>query len=190
MSSKHRLPSGRPRHVSRIAAVLSSALTVAVLPLISVATAPAEAATGATWNLLAECESSGVWDINTGNGYYGGLQFSAGTWAAFGGRDYARRADLATRVQQIRTAEKVLDEQGWGAWPSCSEQLGLTQADADEPFRPGTHEIHVVERGDTLSTIAREHDVEGGWRAIYDLNRKRIGPNPNRLEVGMRLRLP
>ncbi len=84
----------------------------------------------------------------------------------------------------------VLDEQGWGAWPACSRKLGLTQADADEPFRPGQYEIYVVERGDTLSTIATAHEVEGGWRAIYDLNRKRIGPDPNRLQVGLKLRLP
>ena len=61
--------------------------------------------------------------INTGNGYYGGLQFSPSTWAAFGGTAYAPRADLATRDQQIAVAEKVLAVQGPGAWPTCGRNL-------------------------------------------------------------------
>lgn len=75
---------------------------------------------GANWDGLAQCESSGVWDINTGNGYYGGLQFSSSTWLSFGGGRYASRADLASREQQIAVAEKVLAAQGRGAWPHCS----------------------------------------------------------------------
>ena len=69
------------------------------------------------------CESSGNWSINTGNGYYGGLQFSPSTWAAFGGLAYAPRADLATESQQIAVAEKVLAVQGPGAWPTCGALL-------------------------------------------------------------------
>jgi hypothetical protein len=86
---------------------------------------PAEAASLRTWKRLAQCESGGRWHINTGNGYYGGLQFSSSTWRAFGGRKYARNAHRATRREQIRVAEKVLRVQGWGAWPSCSSRLGL-----------------------------------------------------------------
>jgi hypothetical protein len=92
--------------------------------------APADAASTATWDRLAGCESGGDWASNTGNGYYGGLQFSAGTWRAFGGRKYAKRADLATRPQQIEIAERVLAEQGWHAWPACSRKLHLSAADA------------------------------------------------------------
>jgi hypothetical protein len=92
--------------------------------------APADAATTATWDRLARCESGGDWASNTGNGYYGGLQFAPGTWRAFGGRQFAKRADLATRPQQIAVAERVLAEQGWHAWPACSRRLGLTPADA------------------------------------------------------------
>ena len=80
---------------------------------------------GATWDKLAQCESGGNWSINTGNGYHGGLQFNAGTWAAHGGTTYAPTADQATREQQIAIAEKVRASQGWGAWPACSSSLGL-----------------------------------------------------------------
>jgi Transglycosylase-like domain len=75
------------------------------------------------WNAVALCESGGNWAINTGNGYYGGLQFSPSTWTAFGGTAYAPRADLATRDQQIAVAEKVLAVQGAGAWPTCGRNL-------------------------------------------------------------------
>jgi len=92
--------------------------------------APADAATTATWDRMARCESGGDWTSNTGNGYYGGLQFAPGTWRAFGGRKFAKRADLATRAQQIAIAERVLAEQGWRAWPACSRRLNLTPSDA------------------------------------------------------------
>ena len=109
--------------------------SVAATPLLL--QAPAQAASAETWDRLAGCESGSRWDINTGNGYYGGLQFSVGTWVGYGGTAYASRADLATRVEQITVAERVLDSQGWGAWPACSKRLGLTAADAKgAPFPP------------------------------------------------------
>ena len=80
---------------------------------------------GGVWDAVAACESGGDWSIDTGNGYYGGLQFAAGTWRSYGGEQFAPTADQATRDQQIAVAERVLDEQGWGAWPSCSRRLGL-----------------------------------------------------------------
>lgn len=79
----------------------------------------------ATWDRVAACESGGNWHINTGNGYYGGLQFSQSTWMAAGGGQYAARADLATKEQQIAAAENVVRMQGPGAWPVCSGQAGL-----------------------------------------------------------------
>lgn len=82
-------------------------------------------ASGSVWDSLAQCESGGNWAINTGNGYYGGLQFSAGTWNAYGGGQYAATADQATREQQIAVAEKVQAAQGWGAWPACTASLGI-----------------------------------------------------------------
>jgi hypothetical protein len=84
---------------------------------------PAPAPTGNDWDAVAQCESGGNWTINTGNGYFGGLQFSPRTWLAFGGGAYAPRADLATKAQQIAIAEKVLDVQGPGAWPTCGRNL-------------------------------------------------------------------
>ncbi len=83
------------------------------------------APSGSVWDRIAQCESGGNWSINTGNGYYGGLQFSAQTWTAFGGGKYASTADKATRAQQIDIAKKVQAAQGWGAWPSCTSQLGI-----------------------------------------------------------------
>lgn len=77
---------------------------------------------GSHWDALAQCESGGDWGISTGNGYYGGLQFSMSTWQAMGG---SGNPASASREQQIAVAERVLDAQGWGAWPSCSSQLGL-----------------------------------------------------------------
>lgn len=86
--------------------------------------APANAASLGTWNALARCESGGRWHVNTGNGYYGGLQFSHATWRAYGGARYASYAHRATKGQQIRIAEKVRRAQGWGAWPVCSRKIG------------------------------------------------------------------
>jgi len=76
----------------------------------------ASAAPDSTWDAVAGCESTNNWSINTGNGYYGGLQFSQSTWDAYGGEQYAPRADLASREQQIAVAEQTLAGQGWGAW--------------------------------------------------------------------------
>jgi LysM repeat protein len=76
------------------------------------------------WDKIAACESGGNWSINTGNGYYGGLQFTQSTWEAYGGLSYASRADLASRSAQITVAEKVQASQGWGAWPVCSYKAG------------------------------------------------------------------
>ena len=74
------------------------------------------------WDRLAKCESGGRWNINTGNGYYGGLQFNLRTWRAYGGTGYPHQH---SRAEQIRIAEKTLARQGWGAWPACSRKLGL-----------------------------------------------------------------
>jgi hypothetical protein len=91
----------------------------------NIAPPPAPVSAYSTWDALAQCEATGNWQINSGNGFYGGLQFTQSTWQAYGGGAYAPRADLATRDQQIAVAERVLSGQGWGAWPACSSQLGL-----------------------------------------------------------------
>ncbi|MCT2360552.1 LysM peptidoglycan-binding domain-containing protein [Kocuria marina] len=84
---------------------------------------PANAVPVSTWDALAQCESGGNWGTNTGNGFSGGLQFTPSTWAAFGGTGSAQGA---SKAEQIRVAEKVLQGQGWGAWPACSAKLGLS----------------------------------------------------------------
>ena len=87
-------------------------------------TAP-DVAEGSVWDSIAQCEATGNWSINTGNGFSGGLQFTPSTWASFGGTEYAPEAWQASREQQIAVAQKVQAAQGWGAWPACTAKLGL-----------------------------------------------------------------
>jgi resuscitation-promoting factor RpfB len=81
---------------------------------------------GAVWDALSQCEAGGNWAINTGNGYFGGVQFDQNTWERNGGLRYAARADLATREEQIAIAEVTRARQGWGAWPVCSGRVGAS----------------------------------------------------------------
>jgi resuscitation-promoting factor RpfA len=117
--------------MGRAVAIKAAAVASAgvALPVLALGSVPAHAATGSTWDRLAQCESGGNWQINTGNGFYGGLQFTQSTWQAYGGTKYASRADHASRSAQIAVAERVLAGQGWGAWPACSAKLGLSAAD-------------------------------------------------------------
>ena len=81
---------------------------------------------GSVWDRLAQCESGGNWAINSGNGYYGGLQFNRGTWVSHGGRDFAAYPHRASREEQISVATSLRDARGgYGAWPACARQLGL-----------------------------------------------------------------
>ncbi len=77
------------------------------------------------WNRLAQCESGGRWKINTGNGYYGGLQISPSTWAGFGGKRFAGLPHKATKAEQIKVGKRIRHGQGWGAWPHCSRAIGV-----------------------------------------------------------------
>jgi resuscitation-promoting factor RpfA len=109
------------------ATALATTLGAAAVVTTAVA-APADASTPHTvWDKVAKCESGNNWHIHTGNGYYGGLQFSSGTWKAHGGRKYASRADRASRVEQIEVARRVLASQGRNAWPVCGPRAGLTK---------------------------------------------------------------
>ena len=119
---------------SKFAAAAAAVGTAAAL----MAAPTANAAPDSDWDRLAQCESGGDWSINTGNGYHGGLQFSASTWRAFGGGEFAPTANQATREEQIYVAEKTLEGQGWGAWPACSAKLGLNSApNTDRPHPNG-----------------------------------------------------
>ncbi|MET9434800.1 transglycosylase family protein [Streptomyces sp. NPDC006551] len=126
------LLSGKGKHrraskATRAVALVGVAGVAVAAPLMTAGSA--SAATASEWDAVAQCESGGNWSINTGNGYYGGLQFSASTWAAYGGTAYASTADQASKSQQIAIAEKVLAGQGKGAWPSCG--VGLSSASYD-----------------------------------------------------------
>lgn len=124
----------QPNRINRASLTVTAGGAGMALPLIG--TGVAQAADVDTWNKVAACESTNDWNINTGNGYYGGLQFTQSTWEAYGGTRYAPRADLATRDQQIAVAEKVLDGQGPGAWPVCSVRAGLSRGGDSPDIHP------------------------------------------------------
>ncbi|WP_104523246.1 LysM peptidoglycan-binding domain-containing protein [Blastococcus atacamensis] len=170
---------------------------------VGVLAAPAQAAAH-DWSGVAQCESGGNWTINTGNGYFGGLQFSSPTWLGHGGGEFAPRADLASPADQIAVAERVLLTQGAGAWPTCGKQLrpGTTpaaSAPAPAPAPSAAPAVpsspssaaggYTVGRRDTLAKIARAHGVAGGWRALWAANRATV-TNPDVIRVGQRLVLP
>jgi resuscitation-promoting factor RpfA len=144
-------------------AVVGAVATGVPLALAGTASAAPESA----WDKLAQCESGGNWSINSGNGYYGGIQFNASTWHAFGGDGLPHQA---SRSEQIAVAERTLAAQGWNAWPACSRKMGLrgNAATPDETAPPkakkasapakatkSTGGNYVVKRGDTLSKIAK-----------------------------------
>lgn len=128
---KHRTTTTTRTRSFRVSSVAAAA---GLATMAGIATSgAASAADGATWDRVAACESGGDWSINTGNGFYGGLQFVQSTWEGFGGLDYAPRADMASRAQQIAIAENVLAVQGPGAWPVCSVRAGLTAGGSSAP---------------------------------------------------------
>ncbi|MFH9006459.1 transglycosylase family protein [Streptomyces afghaniensis] len=212
----------RPSKASRVIAIAGVTGAAVAAPLMSAGNA--SAATASEWDAVAQCESGGNWSINTGNGYYGGLQFSASTWSGYGGTKYASTADQATKSQQIEIAEKVLASQGKGAWPVCGKGLSSagysggsaqssgstetrqteqqpasrsderpaqTQKTVTTPtgkkVKKGDGEYKVV-KGDTLSSIATEKKVEGGWEKLFELN-KDIVTDANLIYPGQQLHL-
>ena len=131
---KHRTTTTTRTRSFRVSSVAAAA---GLATMAGIATSgAASAADGATWDRVAACESGGDWSINTGNGFYGGLQFVQSTWEGFGGLDYAPRADMASRAQQIAIAENVLAVQGPGAWPVCSVRAGLAAGGSSAPAEP------------------------------------------------------
>jgi hypothetical protein len=173
----------------------------------------AHAASDSDWDRLAQCEAGGRWNTSTGNGFYGGLQFTLSTWQAYGGTGSPA---AASREQQIAVAERVLAGQGWGAWPACSSKLGLNSAATPRsapaagaapaaapaaqvaaaaqpaPAAPSMQKTggdYTAVLGDSLSKIAAEQKVPGGWQAIYERNKDVLGSDPNVLRVGQQLDL-
>jgi murein DD-endopeptidase MepM/ murein hydrolase activator NlpD len=222
----------RPSRVSQASLTVTAGGAGLALPLIGLSSAHAE--TAGVWDKVANCESSGNWHINNGNGYYGGLQFTASTWKSFGGAGFAPRADLASRNEQIAVAERVLRSQGPGAWPVCSKRAGLTReaatashtvrvpaakirpatahpakapAKAQQPRTPAkkpaaapakkpaaapgpaARDHYTVASGDTLSGIAADRHVAGGWPQLYAENRAVVGADPDLIFPGQRLAL-
>jgi len=110
-------------------ATVTMEATLVVIPTASLRAAPPQPTAtysgDSVWDDLARCESSGNWAINTGNGYYGGLQFSLGTWNGYGGAEFAEYPDQATREEQIIVAERLRDARGYQPWPACRAKLGL-----------------------------------------------------------------
>ncbi|MCF6526124.1 transglycosylase family protein [Streptomyces sp. JJ36] len=301
-NGRHRRPRQAP------ALFVAAGVTGAGIAMPLLGATGAQAADGATWDRVAECESGGLWSANADNGYYGGLQLTIQTWEEYGGTEFAARPDLASRGQQIEVAERILADQGPEAWPSCGltggllldelgsdlespgeeaageaapqdtgsaapedtgagdgatsssgeqgaeepdaapaerpsgqpshssessesssprasrdagspsgESAGPTAgervpegtgrhrgkpaeeqdrtADAERPSRGGetaadTRERdgdYRVQRGDSLSAIAAEHEVEGGWPALYEQNREVVGADPDLILPGQRL---
>lgn len=115
----------RSKFVQRLVGVAAAAALSVGMGAGAASTA---SAASTVWDRVAACESSGNWSINTGNGYYGGLQFSRSTWLAYGGGKYASTANRATKSQQIAIARRTLAGQGPGAWPVCSRRAGLTRS--------------------------------------------------------------
>ena len=143
----------QPNRINRASLTVTASGAGMAIPLIGAGTA--HAADVSTWNKVAACESSDNWSINTGNGFYGGLQFTQSTWEAYGGAKYAARADLATKGQQIAVAEKVLDGQGPHAWPVCSVRAGLTRGGPGPDIRTAdvtTRKADVTTRKNEVTT--------------------------------------
>ena len=149
------------RSLARLA-VVGAVAAGAPLALAGTASAAPESA----WDKLAQCESGGNWNINTGNGYYGGIQFNASTWKAYGGRGMPHQA---SKAEQIAVDERTLAAQGWNAWPACSRKMGVrghaaepgksaapTAKKASAPAKAGGGN-YTVKRGDTLARIAKAH---------------------------------
>ncbi|BCY13117.1 transglycosylase family protein [Actinoplanes sp. L3-i22] len=154
--------------------------------------APASAAS-VNWDKLAQCESGGRWHINTGNGYYGGLQFSRSTWTANGGGKYAKTADKATKAEQIAIAKKLYAKRGLSPWPVCGKKAGVkisspAKKKTTKKSTKSNGKTYVVKSGDTLAKIAARYHVKGGWRTLYKVNKKVLS-SPNRIYPGQRIKL-
>ncbi|MEV0070106.1 MULTISPECIES: transglycosylase family protein [unclassified Amycolatopsis] len=208
---KHRKMSAATRTIARVAVA-----GIAVGAPIAIAATPASAT---NWDAVAQCESSGNWNTNTGNGYYGGLQFTQSTWKAYGGTG---SASSASREQQIAVAERVLAGQGGGAWPNCygkgaggstaahkstkstkstskstAKKSTTPKKSTSAPKKVASTPVtgvpssnpngdYTVVSGDSLSKIAKQLNVQGGFQKLQTLNKSYI-PNPDLILVGQKI---
>ena len=194
---------------SAIRTVLSAIAVAGLLSLMWPAAQPAVAAPSVDWDRIAQCESGRNWAINTGNGYYGGLQFTLSTWRANGGTG---RPDHATREEQIRVAENVLRSQGIGAWGQCGRR-GLVGPGSVQMKAPAPHDTrtanrpaatapapsaaatgsisnpsgdYTIKQGDTLTSIAKDLGVTGGWQQLVAMNASYL-TNPDLIYPGHKI---
>jgi resuscitation-promoting factor RpfA len=190
------------KHRARTRRRLPGVVAAACVPMAAGGLVGTTAAAGpeVNWDAVAQCESGGNWAINTGNGYFGGLQFKLSTWQAHGG---VGNPASASREQQIAIAERVLVSQGIGAWPVCGKHAGdsapslprrrpkpTTPAPSSPPpTSSGPTSAYTVVPGDTLWSIAAHHHVPGGWSHIYAANRGAV-TDPDLILVGQSLRIP
>jgi hypothetical protein len=206
---------GKQGSAARTIAKVAAVGIIASAPL-GLAVGTANAAPGMDWDALAQCEASGNWAANTGNGYYGGLQFTQSTWKANGGSGNPANA---SREEQIRVAENVLRTQGKGAWPSCSKRIGADvgktapapkqkQAQPQRKAQPQQRTAaapvqqapvvalagsktnpngnYEIKPGDTLSKIAEANKVAGGWQGIVEKNKDFV-TNPDLIFPGHKI---
>ncbi|MFI9010397.1 transglycosylase family protein [Actinosynnema sp. NPDC053489] len=211
---KHR-PTTSP--TARGIAKVAVAGVIVGAPLAMAAGTASAQGSGVNWDAVAACESGGNWSINTGNGFYGGLQFVPSTWTANGGTGMPHQA---SREEQIRVAENVLATQGIGAWPVCGpkglggapapartapaprqapvQQAPVQQAAPVEEEAPAPAPVTValpssnpngdyeIKAGDSLSKIADELKIEGGWAKLHELNKEFI-PNADLILPGQKI---
>lgn len=206
---KHRKMSPAVRNIARVAVA-----GIAVGAPLAIAATPAQASS-VNWDAIAQCESGGNWNTNTGNSFYGGLQFTQPTWKAYGGTGSPQNA---SREQQIQVAERVLQGQGIGAWPVCGKRGGSSQSysgthtQGSTPKKAVTRSApqqatapapkaasvpttgpmsnpngdYTVVAGDTLSKIAEQTGVKGGWQQLQQLNAQYV-PNADLILVGQKI---
>ena len=184
-------------------------IALAVLTGLGLTTAADAHADPVNWSAIAQCESGNDWSINTGNGYYGGLQFSEQTWLAEGGGKYAQYPNEASESEQIAVASNM----GLGNWPVCGARAGSGQSYSvkttqhtytaskavTEPYRApveapsetvavhGSQGTYTVQSGDTLSAIGEKYGTD--WEHVYSDNTSTIS-NPNLIYPGQKLQIP
>lgn len=191
------------RHLRGTTTARALFVAVSAAALVTTGAAIAAASPSVDWDRIAQCESGNNWSTNTGNGYYGGLQFSQSTWQSHGGTGSAHQA---SREEQIRVAERVLRTQGLGAWGVCGRRGGT--AVKQQPTRQGQRAAvgrtvpravpvvraaapstsnpdgdYEIKAGDTLSGIAEALRIEGGWQALVAKN-SRFLTNPDLIKPG------
>lgn len=173
---RHRRPTHRkPSETARRTVIGATVVGTAAGPAIGLASPASASGSYGAWLRVAACESSGNWAINTGNGYYGGLQFAPSTWSGYGGGRYAPYANEATEWQQITIAERVLASQGVNAWPVCGPRAGLSMADVYDT---------VPSSGAVRTTSVVRHAAPAVHHAVVDQSRFHLTATPRGRTTG------